>query len=117
MAQRATRKATGPAPGEGSAPIAQTTTLALPQVSDAGAAAALKESLSPLVLQGAPIRLAGGDVERITTACMQVLLAADRALSAQHAGLVLSEASAPMRQAFAELGLSAELERWMAAHG
>jgi len=92
--------------------------LTLPPISDAGAAQDLKESLAPLVQRGAPIRLnGGGEVERITTPCMQVLIAADRALATQRARLVLDSASAPMRLAFGEMGLAAELDRWMAAHG
>jgi anti-anti-sigma regulatory factor len=89
----------------------------LPAISDAGAAGALKEALSPLVLRGASIRLAGEEVERITTPCVQVLLAADRALAPRQAGLVLKGPSEAMRLAFAELGLGAELERWVAANG
>ncbi len=90
----------------------------LPPVSDSGAAHGLKESLSPLVQKGAPIWLmGGGEVERITTPCMQVLIAADRALAPQRARLVLESASEPMRLAFGEMGLAAELNRWMAAHG
>jgi chemotaxis protein CheX len=93
-------------------------TLTLPPVSDSGAAHDLKESLFPLVQKGAPIRLEGGaEVERITTPCMQVLIAADRALATQRARLVLETASEPMRLAFGEMGLAAELDRWMAAHG
>ncbi len=92
--------------------------LPLPSVSDAGAAQELKESLRPLVQNGAPIRLlGGGEVERITTACMQVLIAADRALAPLHAGLIVGDVSEPMRRAFGEMGLSAELDRWMAGHG
>ena len=82
-----------------------------------GAALGLKESLSPLVLKGAPVRLVAGEVERITTACMQVLIAADRALAPRHAGLIVGEVSAPMCQAFGDMGLSAELDRWIAGHG
>ncbi len=112
MAQRARPQAAPPAAPEDIA------TLTLPPVSDAGAAHALKESLLPLVQKGAPIRLAGcGEVERITTPCIQVLIAADRALAPQQARLVLDGASAPMLLAFGEMGLSDELDRWMAAHG
>jgi anti-anti-sigma regulatory factor len=111
MAQRAMPRAAKPAAAE------ETAILTLPPISDAGAASGLKETLSPLVLKGAPIRLAAGEVERITTPCMQVLIAADRALAARNAGLVLATISEPMRQAFGEMGLAAELERWVAAHG
>jgi anti-anti-sigma regulatory factor len=112
MAQRARPQTAPPAAPEDIA------TLTLPPVSDAGAAHALKESLLPLVQKGAPIRLlGGGEVERITTPCMQVLIAADRALAPQQARLVLEAASAPMRLAFGEMGLSDELDRWTAAHG
>jgi chemotaxis protein CheX len=112
MAQRARPQAAPPPPPE------DTATLTLPPVSDAGAAQDLKESLAPLVQRGAPIRLmGGGEVERITTPCMQVLIAADRALAPQRAGLVLAAASEPMRLAFREMGLSDELDRWMVAPG
>jgi anti-anti-sigma regulatory factor len=111
MAQRAM-----PEPASSGGPE-QIATLMLPPISDAGAAPALKESLSPLVLKGAPIRLLAGEVERITTACMQVLIAADRALAPLHAGLIVGDVSEPMRRAFGEMGLSAELDRWMAGHG
>ncbi len=111
MAKRA--MPVGASPGE----LGGTEKLSLPAISDAGAALALKEALSPLVLAGASIRLAGEEVERITTPCMQVLLAADRALAPRQAGLVLEGASAAMRLAFAEMGLGAELDRWVAANG
>jgi chemotaxis protein CheX len=105
-----------PQPAASAAPE-ETATLTLPPISDAGAAPGLKESLAPLVLKGTPIRLVAGEVERITTACMQVLIAADRALAPRHAGLMMNDVSAPMRLAFDEMGLAAELDRWVAAHG
>jgi anti-anti-sigma regulatory factor len=111
MAQRAM-----PEPAS-SAAAEETATLTLAPISDAGAAPALKESLSPLVLKGVSVRLVAGEVERITTPCMQVLIAADRALAPRHAGLMVKDVSGQMRQAFGEMGLAAELDRWTAAHG
>ena len=113
MAQRARPEPAPPAAPDDS----ETATITLPPMSDAGAAPGLKEQLSPLVLKGLPVRVMAGEVERITTACMQVLIAADRALAPRQAGLVASDVSEPMRQAFGEMGLAAELDRWMAAHG
>ena len=111
MAQRAMPE---PAP---KAATEETATLRLPPISDAGAAPALKESLSPLVLKGVSVRLVADEVERITTACIQVLIAADRALALRRAGLVVDEVSDQMRRTFGEMGLTAELDRWTAAHG
>jgi anti-anti-sigma regulatory factor len=108
------RLARTPAPA---LPAGESDALPLPVISDTAAAPMLHQQLLARVSAGTPLVLLCRDVERITTACVQLLLAADRSLIRRGAGLVARTPSEAMRAAFSELGLADELERWVQAHG
>jgi len=87
----------------------------LPELCDAASAPALKETLARLLNSpGVGCTLAGTAVQRISTACVQLMLAADRALARRNGqGLRLRNSSEPLQAAFADLGLSDVVSRWL----
>ncbi len=92
-------------------------TLRLPPICDTAVAHTLKNDLMRLTTPGGILVVLAQDVQLITTACMQLLLAADRALARHGGALQLREASAAARTAFDDLGLNADFNRWIDAHG
>lgn len=90
--------------------------VALPPVLDLLVAPRLKTLLEALLAGGGAVCLDGATVEAASTPCIQVLLAASRSLRAEGRELALAAPSPPLRSAFADLGLAAELERWEAVH-
>ena len=84
-------------------------------VNDATVADALRERLLQLIASDRQVCLEGSEVERITTGCVQVLLAAAASLAAAGRPLGLVEPSPALQAAFADLGLAAELNRWAQA--
>ena len=78
---------------------------------DLTAAAALKKQLLGAVEQGALVHVDASSVERITTPCAQVLVAAARSLSNQGGGLVVKSPSEPFVSAFSELGLNEVMQQ------
>ncbi len=94
----------------------------LAPISDTAVAAALHRALGDAMAAHPPgpgdcVLVAAQDVERITTACVQILLAADHALARRGARLRVCSASDAMHVGFGELGLAADLDRWTSAHG
>ena len=77
----------------------------LDQVLDLRAAAGLKERLLQLLGEGRPLTIDASRVARISTACIQVIIAF--VIAARHAGLPLTIAptSTAFDAAFAGLGL------------
>ena len=85
----------------------------LPQTLDLTAAQSLQQSLLTSLGGGAVI-LDASAVERMSTPCVQVLLAAGRAADLAGSPLQIIEASDVFRAALADLGLQAEFKNWMA---
>ncbi|OJT96030.1 MAG: hypothetical protein BGN82_06865 [Alphaproteobacteria bacterium 65-7] len=78
-------------------------TLILAPVLDLVQADTLKAELLAAFAQGAPVTLEAGAVQRVSSPCLQVLVAAARR------GAVLVNPSAPLREVADALDLSAEL--------
>jgi anti-anti-sigma regulatory factor len=84
----------------------------LPEVLDLTRAQNLRETMVAL-LNGGPIALDASAVERMSTPCAQVLLAAGRAADLGGSSLQIIDASDVFRTALADLGLQAEFKNWM----
>ena len=85
---------------------------ALPQVLDLTRAQSLRDLLVTLINRGS-VALDAAAVERMSTPCAQVLLAAGRAAAAAGADYKILNASAPFRTALDDLGLEQEFSMWM----
>ncbi len=95
--------------------------VALPAIGDLAAAGVLRDSLVAAIAGGGPVRVTADAVDRLGTACIQILLAADAALAARSGAksgtLEMTGASAAARQALADAGLAEDFDRWSGAHG
>ena len=78
--------------------------LPLPARLDAAATADLRQAL--LVRRGQPLELQAGDVERVSTPAVQVLLAAARTWAADGQAFRLADAAPALQDAARCLGLS-----------
>lgn len=85
---------------------------ALPQILDLTEAHNLRDNM--IRLCGEPgILLDASGVERMSTPCVQVLLAAGRAAEVSRKSFKIVKASDVFRAAIADLGLQAEFRNWM----
>jgi len=85
----------------------------LPQTLDLTQAAALRGDLTGLLATGA-LLLDAAAVERMSTPCLQVLMAAGLAAEAASHPIQIVNASDAFRTAVADLGLQSHFTRWMA---
>jgi len=85
---------------------------ALPQILDFSAARSLRDTISPLVVLGA-MTLDASMVERMSTPCMQVLLATGRAAQSLGASFTIINASPVFLSAIVDLGLQADFSDWV----
>lgn len=85
---------------------------ALPSVLDLTQAQILRDAML-VVLSDRSVLLDAGAVERMSTPCAQVLLAAGRAADLASSSFQITGASDAFRTALADLGLQAEFEKWM----
>ncbi len=83
--------------------------IALAASLDVTAADRLQAQILARLSADAPVVLCGRDVQRVSTACLQVLVAARRRALAQGVGFALAAPSAVLRQAVLDLGLAAAL--------
>ena len=84
----------------------------LPQMLDLVQAMQLRDDMMRLV--GADsVLLDAGAVERMSTPCAQILLAAARAAGASRKPFKITNASETFRTAIADLGLDSEFSNWM----
>lgn len=95
----------------GHADEAQGQVIELPSFLDLGYAGALKSALQDAVQQDGQLMVNGAAVESVTSPCIQVLLAADKTLSAFGKSLHLIDASPALENAFADLGLD-HIQAW-----
>ena len=84
----------------------------LPQILDLTQATALRDSLATLLGERA-VTLDAGSVDRMSTPCAQVLLAAGRAEGSAGASFKILNASGVFRTAIADLGLLPEFSKWI----
>jgi chemotaxis protein CheX len=84
----------------------------LPQILDLTQARGLRDRLIAL-LATSTVVLDASVVERMSTPCAQVLLAAGRAAEAADARFQIVNASHVFRAALADLGLQSEFGNWM----
>lgn len=84
----------------------------LPSVLDLTGAQSLRDTLVALLGNGS-VLLDASAVERMSTPCAQVLLAAARAADLAGSSFQLVSASDVFRAALADLGLQAEFKKWM----
>ena len=89
--------------------------LLLPVTMDISEAAGLKKALMLAVDSDRDLNLDASDVERMSAACAQVLIAADREVEERGYRIRISGASAVMQSAMAELGLGQLMEKWSPA--
>jgi chemotaxis protein CheX len=84
----------------------------LPQVLDLTQAQNLRDGIAARLSEG-PLVLDASAVERMSTPCTQVLLAAGRAADLAGSPFQIFNASDVFRTALADLGLQAEFKNWM----
>ena len=80
---------------------------------DLRAAQPLKAAMLRAIEKQQPLTLNASSVERLSTACVQLLIAIETALQDAGYSLVLDEPSEAFSEAFADLGLKPELQQWM----
>jgi anti-anti-sigma regulatory factor len=85
---------------------------ALPQMLDLTQAAQLREEMIRIGADRSVVLDASG-VERMSTPCAQILLAAARSAQAASKPFKITQASELFRTAITDLGLQHELDKWM----
>lgn len=90
------------------------TRVGLGPVLDTRAAAAMRDGLLKAIARGKPVMIDAGQVERLSTPCVQVLLAAGKTAEAAGGRLTLTQASDGFVAAFSDLGLFGSLMCWQA---
>jgi anti-anti-sigma regulatory factor len=88
--------------------------LTLGPVLDIRAAAALRDGLQKALKRGKPVIVDAAQVDRVSTPCIQVLLAAGKSAEGGACRIVLAQASDAFVTAFSDLGLFAKLMSWQA---
>lgn len=110
-------QATGPAPavavpempaGRPQGPASLTLAAAL----DLRAAAPLKQNLARALAANAPVTLDAHAVQRMSTACIQLLVAFGAGMQAAGQAVTLARPSRPFAEAFEMLGLSPVISQW-----
>jgi len=86
--------------------------LTLPPVLDLRAAKPLQEGLRKVLAKGSPVLVDAGAVERLSTPCIQLLIAAVAAATREGISLTLLHPSDAFIDAFNDLGLFAVLKQW-----
>jgi chemotaxis protein CheX len=92
-----------------------TTTITLPAALDATAAAELLSAMRKAVLRGRPLAIDCSDVTRLSTPCVQILLASEKALAAVDQTMAVSACSEEFAAAMNDFGLEEKLEAWRTA--
>jgi anti-anti-sigma regulatory factor len=83
-------------------------------VLDIRAAAGLREGLQKALKRGKPVIIDAAQVDRLSTPCIQVLLAAGKSAEGGTGRIVLAQTSDAFVAAFSDLGLFANLMSWQA---
>jgi anti-anti-sigma regulatory factor len=96
----------------GTSPLAAGQMHALPEMLDLAQAESLHNSMLNLSQQR-DVLLDASAVERMSTPCLQILLAAGRSAQAVQKSFKIINASDVFRAAIADLGLQTEFSNWM----
>ena len=88
--------------------------IVLAPVLDLSLADQLKEIFLTALAAGGDIRLDAGKVDRITTPCLQLFVAADRAVSENGGKLKIVQASEAVVTALRDIGLEDMYQKWSA---
>ena len=89
-----------------------TSRIDLGSVLDIRAAEPLKEVLRKALSKGKPLTLDAGSIERMSTPCIQVLIAAAAVMKQAEAVFTLARPSDAFIESFNELGLFPVLKQW-----
>jgi anti-anti-sigma regulatory factor len=81
-------------------------------VLDIRTAGPLRDGLQKALKRGKPVVIDAAQVDRLSTPCIQVLLAASKSAEAGGGRIVLAQASDAFVAAFGDLGLFASLMSW-----
>lgn len=92
----------------------QDTRVSLGAVLDIRSAAVLRDGLLKAIQSGKTVVVDAGQVERMSTPCVQVLLAAGKTIEAANGRISLTHASDGFVAAFSDLGLFGSLMSWQA---
>ena len=84
----------------------------LPAVLDIVVAGKFKNDLMQAANQDKDVKLNAGEVSRITTPCVQVIIALAKMFKESGRKLLIDKPSDTFCAAFADLGLAYELENW-----
>ncbi|MFC3050818.1 STAS domain-containing protein [Kordiimonas pumila] len=84
----------------------------LPQVLDLLAAQGLKDKLLEFFDLEGDLLIEGSDVERISTPCIEVLVAAQKAFKNAERAFQIKNPSEYLSEAFETLGLGTDLDQW-----
>ncbi len=90
----------------------KTARIALPEILDFGTAEPLKAALEKALAGGRPLKLDAGKVERLSTPCLQVLIAAEQAMKSADIALTLAAPSDAFIDTFNDLGAFSHLKQW-----
>ena len=86
--------------------------ITLPSVLNLGVAETLREQFVELSMQETSLTIDASEVKTITTPCIQVLLAADRAMEEAGGRVVVTSPSSSFEAAFQDLGLNVIYKKW-----
>lgn len=90
----------------------KTATLALPEILDLSAAEPLKTALEKALAGGRSFKLNAKNVERLSTPCIQILIAAERAMKDAGISFTLTNPSDAFIETFNDLGVFSHLKQW-----
>ncbi len=90
-------------------------TFQLPSILDLLAAEGLKDKVVSILDGGESLVLDASEVSRITTPCVQILIAASTELQANHNDLKLAASSQVFEDAMRDLGFENFLNSWRAS--
>lgn len=90
----------------------KTARIALPEILDFGTAEPLKAALEKALAGGRPLKLDAEKVERLSTPCLQVMIAAELAMKAADVPFTLSNPSDAFVDTFNDLGAFGQLKQW-----
>lgn len=85
-------------------------TVKLPAIIDGSETEPLRRAFRDALTHGTDIAVDGRLPERVSTACLQVMLAAHRSAHAANLGFGIDQASPALRAAIADLGLDVEFK-------
>lgn len=86
--------------------------VALPPVMDMAAATELKATLEAALVAGNAVRIEAGDVQRVATPALQVLVAAATSFGERGTGFAFGDCAPALTEAVGALGLGMSLGVW-----